>query len=436
MPSVIRSIESGSPADKTKIRPGDTLLKVNGKEIRDVLDYKYFTYEKKLVLELSAPGGRPKRVRVAKGEGEPLGLEFETYLMDKARSCSNRCIFCFVDQMPRGMRRTLYFKDDDMRLSFLMGNYITLTNLSDREARRIIDLRISPINVSVHSTDPELRSTLLGNPEGGKGIELMRRFAENGITMNCQIVCCPGYNDGAQLQRSMEDLADMYPGVNSVSIVPVGLTKYREKLTPLQPFDREIAGRTIAQVEKFGAGCLDRFGTRIFFCADEMYLKAGLDIPENDFYEEYAQLENGVGMLRLLETEFESELSSAGEFLSRPFSVATGVAAGPFMERLLEKAAGRFPGLDGRVFPIVNDFFGKTIDVSGLVTGGDLIKQLRGKPLGERLLIPETMLRHGEGVFLDDVTIEEIEKELGVKAEAVRQDGGCLLRAMLGTEKI
>ena len=424
MLSTITAIEQNSPASRTHLAVGDRVIAVNGKPIHDVLDYKFFTYEPKLIIEAQSPSGKLKLVRIKKEFGQDLGLEFETYLMDKARSCANHCIFCFIDQLPRGMRKTLYFKDDDARLSFLMGNYITLTNLSPEEAQRIIDLRISPINISVHTTNPKLRSMMLGNKRGGESLEIMRRFADAGITMNCQIVCCPNINDGDELDRTMRDLAAMYPSVNSVSIVPVGLTKHRERLYKLTPFTSEHALETVRQVEQFTEKCLEKYGTRIFFCGDEMYLKAGLELPDYDFYEDFAQLENGVGMMRMLITEFEQALEETDEIPpTQPFSIATGVSAAPFMDMLYKTAKSKFPQLECTVYPIVNDFFGHTIDVAGLVTGGDLIAQLRDKDLGNRLLIPQNMLRHGEGVFLDDVTLDDVERELKVKVVPVMQDG-------------
>lgn len=431
--AVITDIEHGSPASYTRLAVGDRLIACNGKPINDVLDYKFFTYDKHLLIEAQTPEGKLKLVKIAKEEGQDIGLVFETYLMDKAHACSNRCIFCFVDQMPRGMRKTLYFKDDDARLSFLLGNYITLTNLSDREAQRIIDLHISPINISVHTMNPELRSMMLGNPKGGSSLDIMRRFADAGLTLNCQIVCCPGINDGDELQRSMAELAEMYPSVNSVSIVPVGLTKHRERLYKLIPFTKELALQTIRQVEDFSTKCLEKYGTRIFFCSDELYIKAGLELPDHDFYEDYSQLENGVGMMRLLIAEFDDALESSKALKGTPlpFSIATGVSAAPFMEMLLNKAKTRFPELKGYVYPIINDFFGHTIDVAGLVTGSDLIAQLKGKTLGNRLLIPQNMLRHGEGVFLDDVTIDDVERELQITVQPVDQDGATLFEAMM-----
>jgi putative radical SAM enzyme (TIGR03279 family) len=382
---------------------------------------------------LEDENGQRHTVRIKKEPGGDLGLEFTTYLMDKARSCKNRCVFCFVDQLPRGMRKTLYFKDDDARLSFLTGNYVTLTNLSERELQRIIDLRISPINVSVHATEPELRAKLLGNPEAANGYELIKRLAAGGITMNCQIVCCPGLNDGDALSRSMEDLAVLYPQVNSVSIVPVGLTKHRERLFPLKPFDKEGANETLDRINAFGEKCFEKYGSRIFFPSDEMFLKAEREIPGDEFYEDYTQLENGVGLLRLLQVEFKSALKYKDVNCDGvQFSIATGVSAAPFLENLMMTAKQKYDNINGRVFPVINDFFGHTIDVAGLVTGRDLIAQLRGIDLGNRLLIPQTMLRDGEGVFLDDVTVSEVEKELQIEVFTIGQDGGDLFLAMTG----
>ena len=432
MSSVIKKIEKHSPLCR-KANIGDKLLSINGKEITDVLDYKFFSYDTRLEVVLEADSGQKRTVKVKKPAGGDLGLEFETYLMDRAHACKNRCVFCFVDQLPRGMRKTLYFKDDDARLSFLTGNYITLTNLSEREIQRIIDLRISPINVSVHATEPALRAKLLGNPEAANGYDLIKRLACGGITMNCQIVCCPGLNDGEALSKSMEELAELYPQVYSVSIVPVGLTKYRENLFPLRPFLREEAIETVGRINSFGDKCLEKHGSRIIFPSDEMYLKAELPIPEDEYYENYTQLENGVGLLRLLEVEFLSALENEDVVCDKiPFSIATGVSAAPFLSKLLVTAQQKYDIINGRVFSIVNDFFGHTIDVAGLVTGGDLIAQLRGRDLGERLLIPQTMLRDGEGVFLDDVTLEEVERELNIKVIPVGQDGSDLLLAMTG----
>ena len=431
MRNKIKSIDEWSPLFG-KVSEGDSLISINGNAVRDVLDYKYYAYDVKLDLLMGRPDGSTYELHIDKEEGGELGVDFESYLMDSARSCANNCIFCFIDQLPPGMRKTLYFKDDDTRLSFLMGNYITLTNLSRREIERIKALRISPVNVSVHTTDPELRVRMLRNPHAGESIGIMKEFADAGIVMNCQIVCCPGINDGAALNRTMSDLAALYPQVRSVSVVPVGLTKYREGLYPLTSFTGESAAELISQVEAFADGCLDKHGSRIVFCSDELYIKAGRELPPDEYYEEHIQLDNGVGMIRLLETEFRSALSLADEPDGAPFSIVAGEAVAPYMEQLLETAKSQFPGLNGRVYVIRNDFFGPEINVTGLITAGDMIKQLKGKELGERLLISQNMLRHPEMDFLDDVTIRQAEKELGVRIVPVRQDGFELLDAMFG----
>jgi len=435
--TAVRAVESGSPAAKAGVQVGETLTHINGKPIVDVLDYKFYSYETKLELTLRAPDNSFRTVKVRKYEGQDLGLEFETYLMDRARSCANNCIFCFVDQMPPGMRKSLYFKDDDARLSFLMGNYLTLTNLSAREVQRIIDLRISPINVSVHTTDPELRKEMLKNPRAGEGIDIMRRFAENHITMNCQIVSCPGINDGPALDRTLRDLAEMFPAVNSVSVVPVGVTKFREGLYPLRPYTGEEAAALIDQVEAFAQAHLEQRGTRLVWCSDEFYLLAGREMPEETYFEEFTQLDNGVGMLRLLSEEFRRglDLMESEEMEgTTPFTIATGVSAAPFLQRLVDMAKEKHPGVDGRVRAIRNDFFGHTITVAGLVTGRDLIDQLKGTMHGKRLLLPASMLRAGERVFLDDISLDDVERELDVTAIPVAQDGYELLDAICGIE--
>lgn len=429
MSTVITSVDRRSPAERAGIQPGEKLLTINGHEIVDVLDYRFFGYDPVLEITLEREGCR-RELHVEKEEGLELGLNFDTYLMDEPRPCSNFCIFCFVDQMAPGCRETLYFKDDDARLSFLMGNYITLTNLSEREAQRIIDLRISPINVSVHATDPKLRCAMLGNKNAAKSLDYMRAFAEAGISMNGQIVLVPGFNDGEQLQRTMADMAAW--GFSSCSIVPVGLTKYREKLAKLRPVDREEARAVIAQVEAFAAQCLEQYGSRKFFCSDEFYIRAELPLPEEEAYEGYVQIENGVGMLRSLITEFESGLKLEDEPVeATAYTIATGVSARPFLAELAKQAEEKL-GVRGQVLAIQNDFFGHTIDVAGLITGGDLIAQLKGRDLGQRLLIPVNMLRHGGDVFLDDLRVEDVENALGIPVTVVEQDGFDLLDAMLG----
>lgn len=427
----ISHIDPDSPL-RHAAHPGDRLVSINGNPITDVLDYKYYAYDPELAVCLRRPDGTEHTVHVSKPLGGELGLDFETYLMDNAHSCANHCVFCFIDQMPPGMRPTLYFKDDDARLSFLLGNYITLTNLSPREVERIIALHISPINVSVQTTNPELRCKMLRNKRAGESIDVMRRFAKAGIVMNCQIVCCPGLNDGEELLRSMQDLEQMHPAVHSVSIVPVGLTKFREKLYPLTPFTPEHTAETIDLVESFGDKCVHRHGTRIFFCGDEMYIKAGRELPDEDFYEEYTQLENGVGMIRLLETEFRSALKLSDEPDYTDFSIATGTSVAPYFEKFIAMAREKYPGIKGRVYAIENDFFGHSINVTGLITGGDLIRQLKDKPLGERLFISQNMLRRQEMDFLDDVLLEDAVEALGVPIYPIESDGFALWDAISG----
>ena len=427
----IKSVDPKSPLFG-KASPGDTIVSINGKEILDVLDYKFFAYDRDLDVVLRRPDGAAYSVQVKKPEGGDLGLDFESYLMDTPRACSNACVFCFIDQLPRGMRRTMYFKDDDARLSFLLGNYITLTNLSPREVERIIALRVSPINVSVHTMNPELRCKMLRNPRAGESIEIMRRFAAAHIVMNCQIVCCPGLNDGEELLYTMRALEALWPAVHSVSIVPVGLTRFRQHLYPLTPFTKEHAGETLDLVEGFAEQCRHKHGSRVFFCGDELYILAGRELPPDEYYEEYTQLENGVGTLRLLETEFLSALKLADAPDGKNFAIATGVSAAPYLKRLLEKAREVFPTLRGHVYAIQNDFFGRSINVTGLVTGGDLIAQLKGKELGERLLISQNMLRRAEMDFLDDVKLEEASAALGVPIYPVESDGFALCDAMFG----
>ncbi len=432
----ISTVDEKSPAAKAGLRPGDELLTINGNEIRDVLDYRYHSADARLLLEVLREG-KHKRLRVKKDAGEPLGLNFDLGLMDKPRSCVNRCVFCFIDQLPKGMRQSLYFKDDDARLSFLQGNYISLTNLSAREQQRIIDLRISPINVSVQATEPELRCRMLGNPQAGAGYGIMERFAAAGIHMDCQIVVCPGYNDGAALERSMADLAALYPAVDSVSIVPVGLTRHRDGLTPLTPVDREKAREIIAQVDAFAGQCREKYGTRIFCCGDELYRKAGLELPPWEYYEGFPQFENGVGMLRSLEDEFLEELEALGprkadDPVPTPFSIATGAAAAPLLRKLLQIFKETWYAVDAEVYCVENRFFGSSVDVAGLLTGQDLQAALSDKPLGKRLLISANMLRHGGDMFLDDVRPEALSQALGVPIIPVLNEGRALLAAFLG----
>ena len=433
MSTIITSVDRHSPAERAGITPGEQLLTINGHQIIDVLDYRFYGYDTDCCLELREPAGTVRTVSLRKPEGRDLGLNFDTVLMDDMRSCANHCIFCFVDQMPPGMRKTLYFKDDDARLSFLQGNYITLTNLTDREAQRIIDLRISPINVSVHTTDPQLHCTMLGNKNALRSLDYIRAFCKAGIVMNGQIVVCPGWNDGDQLRRTLRDLTEMQ--FSSCSLVPVGITKYRQGLAKLRPVDAATAAEIIDIADQYGRENLERFGTRRFFCADELYLRAGRPLPRAEYYEGYRQLENGVGLMRSLEDDFLAGLATVDVPVRfSPFTIATGTAAAPFLGGLVQRAQADYPGLRGQVIAVENDFFGHTIDVAGLLTGQDISAQLRGRDLGDRVLIPIHMMRHGETVFLDDYTVERLSRELGVPVQVVDEDGFALVDAMFAAE--
>jgi len=414
-----------------KVKPGEQLRAINGHEIGDVLDYEFYSYEKNPLLNLRNKDGQWKLVRIPKEEGEDLGLTFSTYLMDEPRSCVNRCIFCFIDQLPSGLRESLYFKDDDVRLSFLTGNYVSLTNLSEAEIQRMIDLRVSPINVSIHATDPSVRAMMLGNPRGADGLALMYHFAQAGLQLNAQIVVCPGINVGEVLEQTMEDLKALYPALGSVSVVPVGLTKYRDGLYPLTPVTSEYALDAIAQVERFSARCLEELGSRIFFLADEFYLLAAIPLPNEDEYEGYPQIENGVGMLRhFKETLLEAMRTQQYGHTPIPFSIVTGIGVAPFMQNLLTTIAQRYGGISGQVCAIRNDFFGEDVTVAGLVTGGDIIRQLQGRNVGQRIFIPRTMLRHGEDVFLDNLTVSDLTNQLGIPVIPVDPDGQAMLEAI------
>lgn len=411
----ITGVEKASPAAKHGILPGDILISINGHDINDVLDYRFRLTEKKITL-LIHRGPDLKEITIKKDEYSDIGLEFETYLMDKKHSCRNKCVFCFIDQLPKGMRDTLYFKDDDSRLSFLMGNYITLTNLSEEDVDRIIEMKTSPINVSVHTTNPELRVKMMKNKNAGKVLSYLRRFADAGISLNCQIVLCKGINDRKELERSMTDLAALYPSLIGVSIVPAGITNYRDGLCHLEPFTAEEAGEVIDTIDKFGEKCLKKFGTRLFFSSDELYIEAGRELPGEDYYEGYPQIENGVGMIRSMDGEFTDELDFLDEYdLEKPrkVSVATGAAAYDFIKSLADRLCEQVPTLECHVYKIINDFFGHNITVAGLLTGKDLANQLKGKDLGDRLLIPRVTLRSEGDVFLDDTTPEWLSEQLG-----------------------
>lgn len=432
----VESVCAGSIAEAQGIVPGDILVSVNGNEIRDVLDYRFYLTDTEITLGMER-NKTPYELRFRKGEYDDIGLEFATPLMDQKHSCANKCVFCFVDQLPPGMRKTLYFKDDDDRLSFLHGNYVTLTNLSERDVERLIKMRISPINISVHTTNPELRVKMMGNKRAGEVLAYLQRFAEAGLSLCTQIVLCKGLNDGAELDRSMRDLAALYPALRSCAIVPVGVTKFRERLYPLEMFNQKEAAKVIRQVNAFGEECLQKYGTRLFYCADELYLKAGLPLPGEDYYEDYSQLENGVGMLTSLAAEFDFEMEDLQTLLAdfrppRSVSIATGVAAYAQIAAMAERLSANVPGLTIRVYKIINHFFGETVTVSGLLTGVDLCEQLAGKELGDELLYPETMLKADEDLFLDDMTPAVLSQKLNVPVRASRGEGRAFIRAVLG----
>lgn len=430
----IKSIVNGSPAQRAGIMPSDFLFSVNGQEIRDVLDYMFYSAETSVDLVITR-NGVSLPFHIEKDEYDDIGLEFETFLMDKKQSCRNKCVFCFIDQMPPNMRETLYFKDDDARLSFLQGNYVTLTNLEQSDIDRIIKMKLN-INVSVHTTNPELRVKMMHNRFAGEKLKYIYQLAENGIKLNCQIVCCPNLNDGDELRRSLSDLGELMPNISSMAVVPVGLTKYRDGLFPLTCFTKEKASETIDIISGYQKIFLEKFGTRTVFPSDEFFLIAQRELPPMEYYEDFPQYENGVGMMRSLIDEFENALELAEwEGGKRHVSIATGYLAYENVKRLAEKAEKYFPLLKCDVYRIRNDFFGETITVTGLITCQDLIAQLKGKNLGENLLISTSMLRRDSTVFLDDMTVEEAEKKLDVKICPVQNDGYELLDAIIGITK-
>ena len=425
----IEQVDAGSEAEALGLAPGDELLSVDDNELNDTLDYDFYTDSSSFHLKARVADGI-REWEVQRPQRGPFGCGFKTYLGDAKHSCSNHCMFCFIDQLPPGMRESLYFKDDDERLSFLFGNYITMTNMQDHEIDRIIKMHISPINISVHTTNPQLRVRMLANKRGGEVLKYLPRLVQGGIAVNCQLVLCRGINDGDELRRTLRDLTEWQ--FSSCSLVPVGITRYRQGLAKLRPVSAEDARDIIAIAEEFGQENLRRFGTRRFFCADELYLRAGLPLPQEDYYEGYRQLENGVGMLRSLEQDFLSAMRLEDPAAAPPpFTIATGTAAAPFLRGLLEQAKAYFPRLEGQVIAVENDFFGHTIDVAGLLTGQDLSAQLQRVPSLGRVLLPLHMLRHGETVFLDDYTVARLADELGCPVQIVGIDGGDLLDAML-----
>ena len=420
----IKSIEPGSIAQELELEPGDVLLTVNGEPVEDIFDYHYLINEEYLELVVRKADGEEWELEIEKEYEDDLGITFENSLMDEYRSCRNKCIFCFIDQMPKGMRDTLYFKDDDSRLSFLQGNYVTLANMSDHDIDRIIRYHLEPINISFQTMNPKLRCRMLNNRFAGDVFPKIDRLFEAGIEMNGQIVLCKGINDGEELERSIRELGKYIPHLKSVSVVPVGLTKFREGLYPLEPFTKEDAQRVLKQIERWQDYFWTKYGTHLVHAGDEWYILAEQDMPEAESYDGYLQLENGVGMVRLLQEEVEEYLDGLkGDDGERRLSIATGQLAYPYIKQLIGKVQEKYPNLMAYVYEIRNDFFGERITVAGLITGQDLKAQLAGKELGECLLLPCNMLRSGENVFLDDVTVGELEKTLQIPIRIVESSG-------------
>ena len=428
----ISGVEPNSKLNK-KISAGDTLVAVNSHEINDVLDYRFYTSACKLKLEIETEKGKRRTVKVKKGEYDDLGLCFETYLMDKHHSCKNKCIFCFIDQMPSGLRESLYFKDDDSRLSFLFGNYVTLTNLTDKDVDRIIEMHISPVNVSVHTMNPGLRVEMMKNPNSGTSLRYLNRLAEAGIKLNTQLVLCPGINDGKELEFSLSELGKLYPAVQSIACVPVGLTKHRDGLPHLEPYNKETASKVIDTVDDFNIHFKYYNNETIAYAADEFYLAAQREIPSADYYGEYPQLENGVGMWRLLKEEFASALET-NDFTpekGREISAVTGSAAYPLIKELANSLEIRY-NIKINVYEVKNIFFGESVTVSGLLTGQDILEQMKDKNLGNELIIPDNSLRDSEDVFLDDMTVSQLSEALGIPVTPCKADGYELLDKFLG----
>lgn len=432
--TTIGYVEDGSLAAEAGIEAGDRLLTINGSDFHDILEYRYLVSEYEVELEVEKKDGCVEIITI-ENDYDDLGLEFREELIDTAQSCTNKCIFCFIDQLPDGMRETVYFKDDDTRLSFLQGNYVTLTNMSNDDIDRLIKMRVSPINISVHATEPELRKRMLHNRFAGECYKTMQKFAENNIYMNCQIVLCPGINDGAELDRTISDLAALYPYVSSVSVVPVGLTRYRDGLYPLTQYDGAGSLEVIRQVSKWQERLLKKHGSRLIFLSDEFYLNAGVSVPDAEEYEGFPQLENGVGLIASMKEEFESAVKLIEKKKrSRTVTIATGELAAGFISELAKEIEAAAEGVSISVKPIKNNFFGGGVNVAGLVCGCDIIEQLRNTRKTDALIIPHSMLRDDDEIFLDDTTVEDVERALGMKVSAALNDGYDFIEKILGEE--
>lgn len=431
----VKNVLAGSIAEDAMIEPGDIIVSVNNYEFRDIVEYRYLISEPELELEVLKKDGTTEIIDIV-NDYEDLGIEFETGLIDDAQSCCNRCIFCFIDQLPEGMRETVYFKDDDTRLSFLQGNYVTLTNMSDDDIDRLIQMRVSPINISVHTTNPELRIKMLRNKNAGRLYERMLKFAENKIVMNCQIVLCSGYNDGAELEKTISDLEKLYPYVRSISAVPVGLTRYREGLCPLEPFDKDKSCAVIDIITAAQNRLYKKYGTRLIYASDELYLNSGIPIPDSETYEEFPQIENGVGLIASMRDEIRQAVAMADSTKkrNRRVIIATGELAFDFIRGMADIIENAFSGVRVYVYAVKNNFFGGGVNVAGLVCGCDIISQLKNIPDADIMLIPSAMLRSGEDVFLDDTTLDEVSEKLGIEILPCENDGFEFVEMILGEE--
>ena len=429
---LISEVKKNSIAEEVEIEANDSLVSINGFTINDIIEYKYLITDEKLLLVLEKPNNDIWEIEIEKEYDEDLGIIFKNAIIDQAKGCQNKCIFCFIDQLPKGLRETLYFKDDDTRLSFLQGNYVTLTNMKEEEIKRIIKYRINPINISVHTTNPDLRKTMLNNKNAGKIMETITRFANAGLVMNTQIVLCPSINDQNELDKTIKDLSTLYPYIKTVSIVPVGISKYRQGLFPMKEFTKEEAQKVLKQVSDFQDIMLNKYNSHFVFAADEFIIKAEKDFPDTDYYEGFEQLENGVGMVTLFRGQINETLKNTNQVpKSNNISIVTGELAYPYMKGFMQKVMKKWKQLNIQVHSIKNDFFGEKITVSGLVTGQDIINQLKGKDLGNHVFIPQSMLKAEDNIFLDDYSIDQVSKSLNVPVYPIKVEGETLINKIL-----
>ena len=432
---VITAVEPGSIAEECGLEPGDRIARINGNEIEDIFDYQYYIQEDFLEVQVLTKDDEECTLEIEKEEDEDLGIEFESSLMDEYHSCCNKCVFCFIDQMPPGMRETLYFKDDDSRLSFLQGNYITLTNMKDKDIDRIIRYHLAPINISVHTTNPELRCQMLHNRFAGDVLQEIKRLSDAGIPMNSQIVLCKGINDGEELDRTIRELGEFLPYMESLSVVPVGLTKFRDNLPKLDPFTKEDALKVLEQIQGWQKHFKEKYNTSFVHASDEWFILAENDFPPEEYYEGYGQLENGVGMMRLLITEVENRLAELeGDSRERKVSIATAKLAYPTIVKLAQEVQDKYPNIQIQVYCITNHFFGEKITVTGLLTGQDIIAQLKNRDLGEELFLPSNVLKADEDIFLDDISLKELSDSLQVPVNIIQSEGEDFVNKIIDTD--